>query len=102
MAGNLTVTSNSANSGVTATTALKPALLKLIEVIEEENAVLKEHKILFHSDFTARKNQGLRELMAAQRMGESREAATDCRDVLDRLRSALRINTSLHWQKGFA
>ena len=43
--------------------ALIPTLLKLIEVVEEENAVLQERRITHHAGFTDRKNHCLRELM---------------------------------------
>lgn len=75
--------------------SLSPALLKLIEVIEEENAVLQEHRIMFHAGFTDRKNQALRELMAAQRSGSSREAAQACSSLLGRLSAVLRTNAGL-------
>lgn len=74
---------------------LAPALLKLIDVIEEENAVLREHQIVFHAGFTDRKNHALRELMAAQRTDGLAETARACRPLLERLSSALRINTAL-------
>lgn len=74
---------------------LAPAVLKLLEVIEEENAVLREHRIVFHAGFTDRKNHALRELMAAQRADSLPEAARACRALLERLSSALRINTTL-------
>ncbi len=72
-----------------------PALAKLIEVIEEENAVLQKHQIIFHGGFTDKKNQALRELMAAQRSENPREAALACRDMLQRLSGALQINSGL-------
>jgi hypothetical protein len=74
---------------------ISPALLKLIEVIEEENAVLGEHRIVFHAGFTDRKNQALRELMAAQRSESVSESALACRELLQRLSSALRVNAGL-------
>ena len=74
--------------------SLAPAVLKLIEVIEEENTVLREHRIVFHAGFTDRKNHALRELMAAQRSDGLPEAARGCRTLLERLSSALRTNTA--------
>jgi hypothetical protein len=74
---------------------ISPALLKLIEVIEEENVVLAEHRIVFHAGFTDRKNQALRELMAAQRSENVGESALACRELLQRLSSALRVNSGL-------
>jgi hypothetical protein len=75
--------------------SLSQSLLKIIEVVEEENAVLQEHRIVFHSGFTDRKNQALRELMAVQRSERSRDAAVACRSLLKRLSDALRTNSSL-------
>lgn len=76
-------------------TGIGPALLKLLEVIEEENAVLGGHRIVSHAGYTDRKNQALREVMAAQRSESSSEAAMACRDLLRRLSSALRANAAL-------
>jgi hypothetical protein len=74
---------------------LPPVLLKLIEVIEEENAVLQEHKIVFHASFTDRKNQALRELMAAQRSENLPEAVQPYKVLLEQLSTALRVNAGL-------
>jgi len=74
---------------------ISPALLKLIEVIEEENAVLAAHRIAFHAGFTDRKNQALRELMAVQRLESGGESALTCSELLQRLSSALRVNSGL-------
>lgn len=85
-------------SSITASTtghSVSPALLKLIEVVEEENAVLQEHKIMFHGGFTDRKNQALRELMAAQRSVSGSEAAQACSVLLRRLSAALQTNAAL-------
>ena len=43
------------------------ALGKLLEIIETENAYLQRHDVISHASFTDRKNQALRELLAAQR-----------------------------------
>lgn len=75
--------------------ALFPALVKLIEVIEEENATLQEHRIMFHAGFTDRKNQALRELMAMQRSEGIREAALACKSTLERLSAVLHANAGL-------
>lgn len=72
-----------------------PALVKLIEVIEEENAILEEHKVVFHASFTDRKNHALREFMAAQKSESISEAASACREPLQRLAVVLRINSDL-------
>ena len=75
--------------------ALIPTLLKLIEVVEEENAVLQERRITHHTGFTDRKNHCLRELMAAQRLEEPHNTANACRSLLQRLSKALRENAAL-------
>ena len=75
--------------------ALLPTLLKLIEVVEEENAVLQERRIMHHAGFTDRKNHCLRELMAAQRLEEPHNTANACRSLLQRLSKALRENAAL-------
>lgn len=75
--------------------ALSPALIKLIEVVEEENLGLGQHRIDFHAGFTDRKNQALRELMAAQRSALSPAATEACKPLLERLSGALRENARL-------
>jgi hypothetical protein len=74
---------------------LSPALLKLIEVVEEENMALEQRRILVHAGFTDRKNQALRELMAAQRFGNPAEASRTAEPLLRRLSAALRANAAL-------
>lgn len=78
-----------------ASAMLSQALLKLLDVVEEENATLRLHKIGIHAGFTDRKNQALRELMAAQRSGHSRAAEQECRPLLKRLSSELAENARL-------
>lgn len=78
-----------------AAAALVPALTKIIDVVEEENAGLRQYKIGIHAGFTDRKNQALRELMAAQRAAFSPAAREACRPLLDRLSGALRENARL-------
>jgi hypothetical protein len=75
--------------------ALMTSLLKLTDVIEEENTALGRHDILSHAGFTDRKNQVLRELMAAQRSEDPRLAAQACKGLLERLSAALRTNAML-------
>lgn len=75
--------------------ALMPSLLKLIEVVEEENTVLEKHRVLCHAGFTDRKNQVLREMMAAQRSEDPRQTAQACKSLLERLSAALRTNATL-------
>jgi hypothetical protein len=75
--------------------ALAPSLLKLVDVIVEENTALGRHEILSHAGFTDRKNQILREVMAAQRSEDPRQSAQACKDLLERLSVALRTNAAL-------
>ena len=89
------MSSNASGCRTESGSALKPSLLKLVEVIEEENAALKRHDILCHAGFTDRKNQILRELMAAQRSEEPRQTAQACKGLLERLSAALRTNATL-------
>ena len=81
------------SSGAGAT--LSQALLKLIDVVEEENAALRHNRIGVHASFTDRKNQALRELMAAQRSGHSRAAQEACHPLLRRLSAELADNARL-------
>ena len=75
--------------------ALAPSLERLIEVVEEENSALERHSVLSHGGFTDRKNQILREVMAAQRSEDLRQAAQACKGQLERLSAALRNNAAL-------
>lgn len=74
--------------------AIQPALLKLIEILEEESAALQQPRVVSHAGFTDRKNQALRDLMAARRVDESVSALTSCKPLLARLSVALRANAS--------
>ena len=75
--------------------ALQPALLKLIDIVAEENSVLARDEIVNHGGFTDRKNQALREVMAAQRFEERSTRFAECRPLLQRLSDELRTNTRL-------
>lgn len=75
--------------------ALSPALLKLIDVIEEENTVLRLRGITLHAGFTDRKNQALRELLAAQRSIISKAAQEASRPLLKQLSGCLEENSRL-------
>lgn len=75
--------------------ALGPALDKLVEVVEEENAVLAQQSIISHAGFTDRKNQALRELMAAQRRDAAAADPAVLRPILQRLSEALQCNSRL-------
>lgn len=74
--------------------ALEPALVRLIDTLEEENRALREQKIVSHAVFTDRKNQVLRELMAAQRKGIA-PAGTELQAQLQTLSVVLKENARL-------
>lgn len=82
-------------SGCNAGALLSPALSKLIEVIEEENTVLRRHGVERHAGFTDRKNQALRELMAAQKSFSSSAVQEACGPLLRRLQGGLQENGRL-------
>lgn len=75
-------------------TAVGAALLKLIEAVEEENAALRQHMVFQHGGFTDRKNQALRELMAAQRL-DGFEVTPQLRSGVERLSGSLAENVRL-------
>jgi hypothetical protein len=75
--------------------SLSQAILKLTEVIEEENMVLRDRRIMSHAGFTDRKNHALRELMAARRSGSARESMISCGDLLRQLAASLHMNAEL-------
>lgn len=83
---------SSANSG---RLLLPQALGKLVEVLEEENLVLQEHRVVLHSGFTDRKNQALRELMAASRLETPPEEVEAVKPQIHKLSYALRENARL-------
>lgn len=74
--------------------SLASALAKLIDALEEENSVLRQQRIAPHAAFTDRKNQALRELMAAQRM-EGASGGAAFRPQLQILSSVLQENARL-------
>lgn len=76
-------------------TPLTAALMKLVETVEEENAILQVHGTIHHAGFTDRKNHALRELMAAQRCDSSSLSHMSCRPLLQRLSTALGRNAAL-------
>lgn len=78
-----------------ARSALPQALTKLIEVLDEENAALQQHRVVVHASFTDRKNQALRELMAALRFERLPGAAGPVRPLVERLSSTLQDNARL-------
>ena len=75
--------------------ALHPALLKLVEVIEEENGILSRQEVVNHAGFTDRKNHALRELMAAQRFDGKPATVAECQPLLQRLSAVLKTNARL-------
>jgi len=68
---------------------------KLIGVIEEENALLRDHKVILHTGFTERKNHALRELMAVQLAEGASKKIEAVRPLLLRLAAALGTNARL-------
>lgn len=75
--------------------ALEPALLKLVEIIEEENGNLSRQAVVSHASFTDRKNHALRELMAAQRFDNKPSRIAECGALLKRLSDVLKTNSRL-------
>lgn len=75
--------------------AIYHALSKLLEVVEEENDALREQHIISHGGFTDRKNQALRELMAAQRRELVASSQQELHPMLQRLADALQTNARL-------
>lgn len=80
---------------LSARSALPQALAKLIDVLDEENSVLQHHQVIVHAGFTDRKNQALRELMAALRFESLPAAAAAVKPQVQRLSSALQDNARL-------
>ncbi|MFM8747609.1 MAG: hypothetical protein ACKOED_13245 [Aestuariivirga sp.] len=75
--------------------ALTHALTKLIEVLDEENRVLQEHRVGLHAGFTDRKNQALRELMAALRFESLPSAIDAVKPLVQKLSATLQDNARL-------
>lgn len=75
--------------------ALHAALLKLVEIIEEENGILARQDVVSHAGFTDRKNHALRELLAAQRFDGKLARVAELKPLLRRLSEVLRTNTAL-------
>lgn len=75
--------------------SLQPALLKLVDIVEEENAILSRQEIVSHAALTDRKNHALRELMAAQRSDGKPTRIAECRPLLTQLSAALKTNARL-------
>lgn len=82
-------------SDTDASSPVTPALIKLIGVVEEENAVLRENQFTFHAGYTDRKNQALRELMAIQRQEALPALAKRARPLLQELARKLEENARL-------
>jgi hypothetical protein len=74
---------------------LHSPLTRLIEVVEEENAILRGMTVTVHAGYTDRKNHALRELMTAQRSETSQAAIELLRPMLQRLEVALAENAAL-------
>ena len=78
-----------------ANSALGLAIAKLVEAVEDENSSLLRQDIISHAGYTDRKNQALRELMAAQRRDGSRTSVDRIRPQLLLLSQALHANAKL-------
>jgi hypothetical protein len=78
-----------------ANSALGLAIAKLVEAIEDENSALRHQEIISHAGYTDRKNQALRELMAAQRRDSSKASVDKIRPQLTILSQALHVNAKL-------
>ena len=74
--------------------AVAVALNRLIGVLEEENALLRQNAITSHAGFTDRKNHALRELMMLKRALDERGTAAH-KTLLTQLSSAAAENTRL-------
>lgn len=83
------------SQSATANSALGQALLKLVEAVQDENTVLREHRVVSHAGFADRKNQALRELMAAQRREMTAAGDQRIQSPLKALAAALQENARL-------
>lgn len=75
--------------------ALQVCLLRLTEIVEDENAVLRNNRVVSHADFTDRKNHALRDIMAIKRAAGLGSAPSVGKPLFTRLSSALQENTKL-------
>ncbi|WP_373504165.1 hypothetical protein [Aestuariivirga sp.] len=80
---------------VASASSIQSSVSKLIEIIDEENDLLRQHRISSHASFVDRKNHALRELIAAQHTESLEASARTCRLLFERLSSALRLNAKL-------
>ena len=71
------------------------AITKLVEAVENENSALLRQDIISHAGYTDRKNQALRELMAAQRRDSGKTSVDQIRPQLVLLSQALQANAKL-------
>ena len=78
-----------------ASSALGLAVAKLVEAVEDENSALLRQDIISHAGYTDRKNQALRELMAAQRRDSGKTSVDQIRPQLVLLSQALQTNATL-------
>ena len=75
--------------------ALGVSISRLIEVVEEENEVLQQHRVISHSSYTDTKNHALRELLTAQRREVPAATERALQPLLRRLSRALQMNSLL-------
>lgn len=76
-------------------TGLAVALGKLLDVVETENAFLQRHDVISHASFTDKKNQALRELLAAQRSSPQEAKPAALAPLAEKLTRALKTNSRL-------
>ena len=78
-----------------AESALQVCLLRLTEIVEDENAVLRNNRVVSHAGFTDRKNHALRDVMAVRRVAGLGSAPSLCKPLFTRLSLALQDNAML-------
>lgn len=76
------------------TPGVAAALRKLLDIVETENTLLQRHEVISHANFTDKKNQALRELLAAQRSPADADR-TSLAPLAERLAHALKTNSRL-------
>ena len=74
---------------------IAPVIARLIDVIEDENAALSSQSFTSHGSCTDRKNQALRELIVAQRRGQTIPLEPGVGQLLAHLADILRVNSRL-------
>lgn len=75
--------------------ALQVCLLRLTEIVEDENAVLRQNRVVSHAGFTDRKNHALRDIMAVKRVAGLGSPPSIGKPLFARLSVALQENATL-------